>query len=68
MQAVKITPLREQTYDCRSPDTRAFELHESNVRTYCRTFPVVFTRAAGSFVYDELGNWIEGVGKDVWAA
>lgn len=37
-------------------DTRAFEVHESAVRSYCRSFPTVFTRAQGASLYDESGR------------
>jgi diaminobutyrate-2-oxoglutarate transaminase len=30
-----------------------FDRLESSVRSYCRSFPAVFTRAQGSFIYDE---------------
>jgi len=33
-----------------------FEEWESNVRSYCRTFPCVFSRAKGSYLYDENGK------------
>jgi len=33
-----------------------FEQLESEVRSYCRSFPVVFTRAAGSRLWDEQGR------------
>ncbi len=33
-----------------------FELRESAVRSYCRTWPVVFDRATGSWLYDENGR------------
>ena len=33
-----------------------FETYESEVRSYCRKFPVVFTKAKGSFLYDEGGK------------
>ncbi|WP_044620068.1 diaminobutyrate--2-oxoglutarate transaminase [Gynuella sunshinyii] len=33
-----------------------FEEYESEVRSYCRSFPVVLTRARGSFVFDRNGN------------
>ncbi|AYG76862.1 diaminobutyrate--2-oxoglutarate transaminase [Rhizobium sp. CCGE532] len=33
----------------------AFENHESNVRSYSRSFPVVFTKAAGAILEDENG-------------
>lgn len=39
------------------PDgTAVFERMESNVRTYCRTFPAVFDRAKGAMLYDEAGR------------
>jgi diaminobutyrate-2-oxoglutarate transaminase len=34
-------------------DTNIFAEYESNVRSYCRSFPDVFTRAKGSFIYGE---------------
>lgn len=37
-------------------NTIAFETYESEVRSYCRSFPTVFTRAKGSFLYDENGK------------
>lgn len=33
-----------------------FEIHESEVRTYCRQFPATFVRAKGSEVYDATGR------------
>jgi diaminobutyrate-2-oxoglutarate transaminase len=33
-----------------------FEDRESAVRSYCRSWPVVFDRAAGSWLYDENGH------------
>jgi diaminobutyrate-2-oxoglutarate transaminase len=33
-----------------------FERLESRVRSYCRVFPVVFTRACGSRIWDEQGR------------
>ncbi|MDO5845743.1 MAG: aspartate aminotransferase family protein [Methanocorpusculum sp.] len=30
-----------------------FEKYESNVRSYCRKYPVVFTKAKGSLLYDQ---------------
>lgn len=32
---------------------KIFEQFESEVRSYCRSFPVVFNKAHGSFLYDE---------------
>lgn len=56
MQAVAFTPPHALSEAPRCPDTQAFDSHESSVRSYCRTFPTVFTRAAGSFLYDENGD------------
>ncbi|RKH68298.1 diaminobutyrate--2-oxoglutarate transaminase [Corallococcus llansteffanensis] len=33
-----------------------FERHESGVRSYCRTFPMLIDRAQGSYVYDVDGK------------
>lgn len=32
---------------------KIFESHESNVRTYCRSFPRVFVRGKNALLYDE---------------
>lgn len=37
-------------------NTSAFEKYESSVRSYCRNFPAVFTKAKGAMMYDEEGN------------
>lgn len=37
-------------------NTTAFENYESNVRSYCRNFPTVFTKAKGSIMTDEDGK------------
>ena len=37
-------------------NTQTFEKYESEVRSYCRRFPTVFTKAKGSKLFDELGN------------
>ena len=37
-------------------NTQPFEEYESQVRSYCRNFPTVFTTAKGSFLYDEDGK------------
>lgn len=37
-------------------ETKAFEQYESEVRSYCRAFPTVFTKALGSEMFDEDGN------------
>lgn len=39
-----------------SMHTQPFEEYESQVRSYCRNFPTVFTTAKGSFLYDEDGK------------
>jgi diaminobutyrate-2-oxoglutarate transaminase len=36
--------------------TAIFDERESNVRSYCRAFPAVFTSAQGSLLYDEQGR------------
>ena len=33
-----------------------FEKHESQVRSYCRNFPMVFNRAKGALLFDENGK------------
>jgi diaminobutyrate-2-oxoglutarate transaminase len=37
-------------------DTKVFEELESEVRSYCRRWPTVFSKAKGSHVYDEDGR------------
>lgn len=37
-------------------DTSVFEDYESSVRSYCRHFPAVFSKAEGAFMYDEDGG------------
>ena len=37
-------------------NTSVFEYYESNVRSYCRSFPTVFTKAKGSVMTDEAGK------------
>lgn len=37
-------------------NTSVFETVESNVRSYCRSFPTVFTKAKGSVMTDENGK------------
>lgn len=39
-----------------SADTTIFERRESQVRSYCRSFDAVFTRATGSTLQDTQGN------------
>ena len=34
-------------------NTKVFEEYESEVRSYCRHFPTVFTKAKGAYFYDE---------------
>ncbi len=41
---------------CPTQNTQAFETYESEVRSYCRNFPAVFTTAQGPFLYDEGGK------------
>ncbi len=38
------------------PDLSVFETLESEVRSYCRSWPAVFDRAQGSVMYDEDGR------------
>lgn len=38
------------------PDLSVFETVESEVRSYCRSWPAVFDRAQGSRMYDEDGH------------
>ena len=42
--------------DSGTSTTAIFEELESSVRSYCRSWPVVFDRAAGSWLYDESGR------------
>lgn len=35
---------------------KIFEENESAVRSYCRKYPVVFSKAKGSYIYDSEGN------------
>ena len=37
-------------------NTSIFENIESNVRSYCRNFPAVFTKAKGAVMIDENGK------------
>lgn len=37
-------------------NTTIFEAIESNVRSYCRSFPTVFTKAKGAVMTDENGK------------
>lgn len=37
-------------------DTQIFERYESEVRSYCRSFPVVFSKAKGARLYTEEGK------------
>ena len=37
-------------------NTTIFEQHESAVRSYCRSFPAVFIKGKGAYMYDEEGN------------
>lgn len=37
-------------------DTQIFERYESEVRSYCRSFPVVFSKAKGARLYTEDGK------------
>lgn len=37
-------------------NTEIFETYESEVRSYCRSFPAVFAKAKGAYFFDEEGN------------
>lgn len=37
-------------------DTEIFTQYESNVRSYCRSFPTVFSKAKGAVMYSESGQ------------
>ena len=37
-------------------EQKVFETYESEVRSYCRKFPTVFTKAKNAAMYDEDGN------------
>ena len=37
-------------------NTNTFEKYESEVRSYCRNFPAVFTKAKDSVIYAEDGK------------
>lgn len=37
-------------------ETSVFEKYESNVRSYCRKYPTVFTKAKGSILTDQTGK------------
>ncbi|MFD4467255.1 aminotransferase class III-fold pyridoxal phosphate-dependent enzyme, partial [Rhodococcus sp. NPDC058505] len=39
-----------------SPDTTIFDQRESEVRSYSRSWPTVFTRARGTWIQDETGR------------
>ncbi|WP_209121269.1 diaminobutyrate--2-oxoglutarate transaminase [Alkalihalobacillus sp. BA299] len=38
------------------PNLNVFKEHESEVRSYCRSFPAVFTKAIGDKLWDQDGN------------
>ena len=40
----------------RETDVRTFERLESQVRSYCRSFPVVFEKASGPYLWDVAGR------------
>ena len=40
--------------------TEIFERYESNIRTYCRSFPAVFARGEGRYLFDSQGRkWLD---------
>lgn len=62
MAQVLSTPALEQP-----SSTGVFQQYESNVRTYCRSFPVVFARGEGSYLFDRGGtrylDFLSGAGS-----
>ena len=46
---------------------RTFQKFESEVRSYCRSFPAIFTKAQGSYLYDSNGqkylDFLSGAGS-----
>lgn len=40
----------------KEPTMEIFDRLESEVRSYCRNWPVVFNEARGSYIYDESGR------------
>jgi len=55
LQAKSFFADRSNTGETTSP-TAVFEDLESNVRTYCRSFPAVFSKAKGALLFDERGS------------
>ena len=49
-------PRDKSRFDEIASPTSVFEKLESNVRTYCRSFPTVFTKAKGALLFDEQGR------------
>ncbi len=40
--------------------TEVFERYESNIRTYCRSFPALFARGEGRYLFDNQGRkWLD---------
>jgi len=46
---------RETTTE-NNPNLEIFEDLESDVQSYARSFPVIFDRAEGSYIYDQNGT------------
>lgn len=46
----------ERMVKMNNSNVKPFEEYESEVRSYCRNFPAVFTTAKGPFLYDEQGK------------
>ena len=51
MQLLDTTPVLDKTFD-----DSVFTAHESEVRSYCRNWPAVFTTAKGSYINDQNGR------------
>ena len=51
MQLLDTTPVLDKAFD-----DSVFTAHESEVRSYCRNWPAVFTTAKGSYITDQNGR------------
>jgi hypothetical protein len=46
----------ESITSCDAARVHIFDAIESEIRNYCRNWPVVFDRGVGSWLYDEHGR------------
>lgn len=53
---MKLSHLGDGNEDNNSTERNIFERLESEVRSYCRSFPTVFAHANGAFLYNEKGE------------